>query len=75
MTITSTEERLAHPEAADSIESQALPAPPIFSDSPAPSGLVVHEPWTWIDAEEGETPRHRTDWVTRFAWAKTAGAW
>ena len=76
MTITGTEERPAHLEESEWIPpSAALAAPSVRTDSRPKAAVANEPPWSWIEAEEAEPSRSRTDWTTRFAWAKTVGGW
>jgi hypothetical protein len=70
MTITSTEERLAPSDELEPIATEPGAAQPV-----EPGRLVIHPPQIGVDVEEAEEPGARTDWTTRFAWAKTLGGW
>ena len=76
MTITRTEERPAHREESEWIPPDAASAaPPVQTGSPPRVAVATQPPQTWTEVEEEEPPRPRTDWTTRFAWAKTVGGW
>jgi hypothetical protein len=75
MTITGTEERPARLEEAERLQREAVVAAPIGTDPPSPATVATEPPLTWVEVEEAEPSRARTDWTTRFAWAKTVGGW
>jgi hypothetical protein len=75
MTI-STEERPAALEQAERRPpAVGRAAPPTRTDEPPPRPSAVDPRWTWVEVEEVDPPGARTDWMTRFAWAKTVGGW
>ena len=76
MTITRTEERLAQlDQAAEIAPEVAVAAPPAALEPPPPTASAADSGWISVEVEEPEPERGRTDWMTRFAWAKTAGGW
>ena len=76
MTITRTEGRSAQrfDQAEEIAPEVAVAAPPAGLKPPLPTSVA--EPGRIsVDAEEPEPMGARTDWMTRFAWAKTVGGW
>jgi hypothetical protein len=68
MVITSTQERPV--QAAET--ERVRPAVP-----PETLAAVHRQPsiWVEVEVEEADAPAAPTGWITRFAWAKTAGGW
>jgi hypothetical protein len=74
MTITSTEERSARQFGQPEQIAPAAAAPAGLGPAP-PSTSVARSGGISVEAEEPEPVRAGTDWMTRFAWAKTVGGW
>jgi len=60
--MTITQERPVQLEEAERVPAEAPAA-------------VARQPWAWVEVEEVDPPAAPTGWMTRFAWAKTAGGW
>jgi hypothetical protein len=77
MTITSTEERSAQQfdQSEQIAPAVAGAAPPAGLEPAPPSMSVADSGGISVEAEEPEPVGAGTDWMTRFAWAKTVGGW
>ncbi|HLL61611.1 MAG TPA: hypothetical protein VK401_01085 [Propionibacteriaceae bacterium] len=77
MTIVSTKERPAQqPNPAEELGPEvAVAAPPAGGEPPLPTTSVADSGRIAVEAEEPEPVGARTEWMTRFAWARTVGGW
>ena len=76
MTITSTEERSAQLDQAEEVAPEVAVVAPPAGPGPAPLTMSAADSgWISSEEEEPEPARARTDWMTRFAWAKAIGGW
>ena len=76
MTIISTEQpAVGLEEAKPTPLAVAVVAPPPSVEPPPPTRTATDPGEGWGDVDAAEPSRTPSNWLTRFAWAKTLGGW